>query len=1161
MKKNRIMTKPMKNVDFLANTAYPLFLRSYSRTALNGTKETALEAKNRVIEGLNYFGLLKKEESDLIRKYFYKNLIFPSGREFWIGGTDWIKQQKNFIGAYNCASIPVDSWEAFRFNFRALLMGCGVGTIVEEHIIEKLPSIKYPINVVEVTELGTNWVEDCPEFDDSCFTAYEIDKDTLGIVYTVGDSKEGWVDIATDLLEFSSNSLVGNDTWTVGFKHLPYDFNYKQINLSLDFSYVRPRGKVLKSFGGLSNPDKLIPGLLDMIKIVNGAVGRKLNSLECCKLLDIAGVITVVADIRRSALLHQGTPNDSNFTDAKLGLWYQDEQGNWKVDPEKDMLRMANLTVSYHVKPDLETTIEAVRKQFYSGEGAIQYVPEAVARANADILDTSEKKQAFIDCYVQSIRKGAKYLLELVPNMDSKELEHRIGRFGLNPCQPGDTLISTAGGLIPLQELVGKTFETSVDLRTIGLTGVIQTQAIAFSTGVQTVYNVKLANGLSVKSTANHQHFTDRGWVETKNLTINDRILFQQGEGKWGESSSVTLEQAQMLGWWYGDGYNLKRKNKTRLAKGFVFNPQEYPTAGTIVLNAVETITDYKYTAKLHKGVYEFKSDSLKLSDWFDSLNVQTKNELPTTFFKETRENIIGFLQGLFSADGTVEHSRAVSRRIKLVNKSKKLIEQIQILLLNLGIASSTRCVVMPGGKGVPYTLKDGTEKVSRNNGHYTLSICTESFNRFVEVVGFPLCPLKQELAKSWSNKPLINYLEKTVSKRFSSKVTFVEEAGEEPVFDLHVPLTQSFIANGIVTHNCGEIIGNTFFCCLSDVHANLLDPVDIKQQEEAFRASTLTALPLLQHEFDIEELRYSREIDPIIGVCITGLFDFFVNLFGADWLVWWKTGRDRNYEKANYFLETEREYLTRWKNVVKDTVVEFCQRNGIRVPNRYTAIAPSGSKSLLTGASAGWHPPKATRYIRRITYRVNDPVALACRDYGYNIIPSQDCKDAEGNLLNDPNDPRVTEWLVEIPVEVNWAKIGDEADFNPKDCSALAQLDFYVQVHNYYVTHSTSATIELLENEIVPLGTAIHDLIKNDQGYISAALLAKFEAKETFPRLPFEPITEAKYLEEMEVVKSRQISTDFVALVNNYSKGLDFVAESGSVGCDSDKCLLPEKR
>ena len=407
-----------ENIDFTASTAYPLFLRSYSRTDLDGTKESSLKAKNRAIEGLEDFGLLTNEEIELIRKYFYQNLIFPSGRWFWIGGTKWVQQQKNFIGAYNCASVPIDKIDAFGFTFRALLMGCGVGGVVEEDVIEKLPTIQYPIEVKVTKELGSEWVED-KAAENSYFYAEQLDQDTLAIDYVVGDSKEGWVAVATHLLEFAST-----------FRKI----NYKSIILNLDLSQVRPKGKVLKSFGGLSNPEKLLSGLLQIVKILNEAVGRKLNSLECTKLLCIYGVITVVADIRRSALLEQGTPGDKNFTDAKLGLWYQDEQGNWKVDPEKDMLRMANLTVSYHVKPDLETTIEAVRKQYYSGEGAIQYVPEAVARANADLLDTTEKKVDFINAYVTSIRKGANYLKELSSKMDDKELEHRIKRFGLNPC-------------------------------------------------------------------------------------------------------------------------------------------------------------------------------------------------------------------------------------------------------------------------------------------------------------------------------------------------------------------------------------------------------------------------------------------------------------------------------------------------------------------------------------------------------------------------------------------------------------------------------------------------------------------------------------------------------------------------------------------------------
>ena len=122
-----------------------------------------------------------------------------------------------------------------------------------------------------------------------------------------------------------------------------------------------------------------------------------------------------------------------------------------------------------------------------------------------------------------------------------------------------------------------------------------------------------------------------------------------------------------------------------------------------------------------------------------------------------------------------------------------------------------------------------------------------------------------------------------------------------------------------------------------------------------------------------------------------------------------------------------------------------------------------------------GWHPPKAQRFIRRITFRKNDPVAMACMDYGYTVVPSQSDKDEQGRLLDDPFDPRCTEWLVEIPTEVSWANLpgADAVDINA--FSAMAQFDFYMQVQTHYTAHNTSATIEFRENEIEALTDALH--------------------------------------------------------------------------------------
>ena len=112
------------------------------------------------------------------------------------------------------------------------------------------------------------------------------------------------------------------------------------------------------------------------------------------------------------------------------------------------------------------------------------------------------------------------------------------------------------------------------------------------------------------------------------------------------------------------------------------------------------------------------------------------------------------------------------------------------------------------------------------------------------------------------------------------------------------------------------------------------------------------------------------------------------------------------------------------------------------------------------------------------------------------------------------------------------------------------------MQVQRHYTEHNTSATIEFRENEIEPLANALFKAIENSEGYISAALLARFDAKENFPRLPFEPINEETYESLQAEVFKRRVSTDFFEALSLYDEGE--LTEAGPAGCDSDKCLLP---
>jgi ribonucleotide reductase class II len=708
-----------------APTAYPVFYRTYSRKdeTVSGERETWAQVCDRTLAGLVELGNLTAAERQLIARMQREVKALPSGRWLWVGGTAWSKRPENFSGAYNCTSTNVIDWRAFGLMMDLAMMGCGTGAILEPKYIHQLPPIRNRLVVKQQGEIGTTPVEQrCDQ------TEVTIEGDR--VLIRVGDSRQGWVKSYQTILELSTDDRF-TDT----------------IAVIVDLSDVRPAGEKLKGFGGVANPIKL-PTLYERCAhILNQAIGRQLTSVECCLLIDEAAACVVAGNIRRSAGMRQFDSEDTLAASAKDNLWQQDENGNWRIDPERDALRMANHTRVFHHKPTLEECVEAVRKQFYSGEGAIQWAGEAERRA-----------------------QGA-------------------GRYGLNPC---------------------------------------------------------------------------------------------------------------------------------------------------------------------------------------------------------------------------------------------------------------------------------------------------------------------------------------------------------------------------------GEILGQDFHCNLAEIHLNQIDPANLQEQEEAFTAGALAVAALLNHRFIEERYRKSREEDPIVGVSFTGLFDFFVQAFGVDWLKWWEAGRPDTVQGLE-FKEQEQAYLSRWKDIVNRVVWDYCDRHGIKRPNRCTTVQPAGTKSLLTGASPGWHPPKAQRYIRRITFRKNDPVALACIDYGYSVIPSQSDKDENGNLLNDPFDPRCTEWLVEMPVEVSWANLPGADAIAIEQFTALTQFDFYMQVQKHYTAHNTSATIELREPEIDPLGQRIFDAIQNDEGYISAALLARFDNLQTFPRLPFEPIDKATYDAMVEQVKARRRIDSFHSALSRYDRGE--ILEAGPAGCDSDKCLLPEKK
>lgn len=381
--------RPTSQFPETAPTANPVFFRTYSRKS-EGRRETWQQVCDRTIQGIAKLGKLTDAEVDLLRRMQYSIKSLPSGRWLWIGGTEWIEKPENFSGAYNCTSTNVIDWRAFGLMMDLAMQGCGTGAILEPHYIDRLPAIRNRLNVRLDGEIGTT-----PATERRELTEVEISGNQAHI--RVGDSRQGWVSAYQSLLELSSDDRFNGD-----------------VEVIVDLSDVRAAGETLKGFGGVANPIKLPELYVRCAEILNKAVGRQLTSVECCLLIDEAAVTIVAGNIRRSAGMRQGSSEDAAFATAKDNLWQQDAEGNWRIDPERDALRMANHTRVFHRKPSEQECVEAVRKQFYSGEGAIQYAPEAIARANSDLLNTAEKREKFLNLYEESRESAKAYLKTLL---------------------------------------------------------------------------------------------------------------------------------------------------------------------------------------------------------------------------------------------------------------------------------------------------------------------------------------------------------------------------------------------------------------------------------------------------------------------------------------------------------------------------------------------------------------------------------------------------------------------------------------------------------------------------------------------------------------------------------------------------------------------------
>lgn len=459
-----------------------------------------------------------------------------------------------------------------------------------------------------------------------------------------------------------------------------------------------------------------------------------------------------------------------------------------------------------------------------------------------------------------------------------------------NPCFVGSTRIPTSVGLLQIEELerMGLPLTLTVDSRTSG--GGLGAETVdaspAFVTGSdKKVYELQTKRGYRVTVTSDHQFYAGNGkYTKLKELTTGDTVYLQSGEGVWSsewllpnrhlfdfQAQQATLggsvatrltnrypdipdrwsqKLGVVLGWLVGDGW-ITRKSNSPL--GFSFGKGSVGLEGLALVQ--EAMSRWFTSGSLSERERAWQLTFGKTpADFFASLGVgeqkASDKRVPEAVFSAPREAVIGFLQGLFGADGTVQISQEKQYcSVRLASSSQLLLEEVQLLLLNFGIVSSVLSRRKPQKKQMPNGR--GSLSEYETKAQYELIIGKANRDQFAEVIGF---------ASSEKQEKLESFIDSMVrggyAETFVDTVVSITYIGRQTVYDITEPATHSLVGQGIVTHNCGEQwLGPYENCCMASVNlAEHVGKVEVKSHKSEAKSPAKELL--YPYEVDWEKLK-----------------------------------------------------------------------------------------------------------------------------------------------------------------------------------------------------------------------------------------------------------------------------------------------------------------
>ena len=184
----------------------------------------------------------------------------------------------------------------------------------------------------------------------------------------------------------------------------------------------------------------------------------------------------------------------------------------------------------------------------------------------------------------------------------------------------------------------------------------------------------------------------------------------------------------------------------------------------------------------------------------------------------------------------------------------------------------------------------------------------------------------------------------------------------------------------------------------------------------------------------------------------------------------------------------------------IKEFDKEWSKKRGWPESIKITTVKPSGTLSLLAGATPGVHPAFSKYYIRRVRMSSNDVLIKTCKDLGYY---TEYVKNFDGSI-----DYNTT--IIEFPCYAG------EDVILAKEMSAIKQLELVKQIQTIWSDNAVSVTVYYHKEEIPEIKKWLKDNYKDTLKSVSFLL----HSEHGFIQAPYEEITKEKYEELIKNIK-----------------------------------------